>query len=264
MENYYAILGVHSGASLAEIKQAYRKKAKQFHPDTSGQDSPEFNRITTAYRILADKQQRLLFENAFAMDSIQKKNANSVVSFDYRTWLKEKNTAESNAKLMFWDLLHNRVDEATQAFIHYGDVYSNATLSKWFSKADYMDFGFILAEELIFRAEYYHAFLLLEDIILKEREKPYFRHFFPEVMKLMRFLLRYQIEKNLPAEKALDLWERALDLGFDSKDCAFFFVKIAQIYYIMNNKNLAKICVQEAMKLSKTTRIPAFLRALLS
>ncbi len=35
MDKYYRILGVQKGASLAQIKQAYRKKAKEYHPDVS-------------------------------------------------------------------------------------------------------------------------------------------------------------------------------------------------------------------------------------
>ena len=42
------------------------------------------------------------------------------------------------------------------------------SLKKWFTREDFMDYGYILAEELVIRGEYYDAFILLEQIIKME------------------------------------------------------------------------------------------------
>ncbi len=47
----YEVLGVQAGASLPEIKHAYRQKARALHPDTGG-DEAEMKRLNEAYQKL--------------------------------------------------------------------------------------------------------------------------------------------------------------------------------------------------------------------
>jgi DnaJ-class molecular chaperone len=65
MADPYTTLGVAKGASEAEIKTAYRKLAKQLHPDKN-KDNPKasekFSEVTRAYDILSDKTKRAQFD----------------------------------------------------------------------------------------------------------------------------------------------------------------------------------------------------------
>jgi molecular chaperone DnaJ len=56
--NYYIILNVPQDASLQQIKAAYRRQAKRFHPDHYGPDSQPFREIQQAYAVLSDPQKR--------------------------------------------------------------------------------------------------------------------------------------------------------------------------------------------------------------
>ena len=56
-ENYYEVLGVKKGASAAEIKKAFREKAKTHHPDKGG-DEKAFKKINEAYEVLGDEKKR--------------------------------------------------------------------------------------------------------------------------------------------------------------------------------------------------------------
>jgi len=64
-KDYYKILGVDRKASERDIKQAYRKLARQYHPDVNpGDKSAEekFKQINEAYEVLSDKEDRQKYD----------------------------------------------------------------------------------------------------------------------------------------------------------------------------------------------------------
>lgn len=57
-KNYYVILGVGSGATLEEIKSAFRRRALELHPDRSGLGDRPFQELQEAYGVLSDPERR--------------------------------------------------------------------------------------------------------------------------------------------------------------------------------------------------------------
>jgi DnaJ-class molecular chaperone len=60
--DHYSILGVPKTATPEEIKQAYKKKVKEHHPDRGG-DEEHFKRINEAYEILSNSDKRTVYDN---------------------------------------------------------------------------------------------------------------------------------------------------------------------------------------------------------
>lgn len=62
--DYYDIMGVKRDATEAEIKRAYRKLARKFHPDVSTEDDAEakFKEVGEAYEVLKDPEKRAAYD----------------------------------------------------------------------------------------------------------------------------------------------------------------------------------------------------------
>ena len=63
--DYYEVLGIDRNASASEIKKAYRKLAKKYHPDTNPGDKEaeaKFKEVTEAYEILSDSEKKAQYD----------------------------------------------------------------------------------------------------------------------------------------------------------------------------------------------------------
>lgn len=64
-KDYYETLGISKGASDDEIKRAYRKLAKQYHPDNNpgnAESEDKFKEVGEAYQVLSDKEKRAAYD----------------------------------------------------------------------------------------------------------------------------------------------------------------------------------------------------------
>ena len=65
-KDFYEVLGVPEKASAADIKKAYRKLAKQYHPDANPGNpkaAERFKEIGEAYSVLSDAEKRKQYDN---------------------------------------------------------------------------------------------------------------------------------------------------------------------------------------------------------
>ena len=64
-KDYYEVLGIKKGATDAEIKSAYRKKAKELHPDINKDDpkaEEKFKEVQEAYSVLGDENKKKMYD----------------------------------------------------------------------------------------------------------------------------------------------------------------------------------------------------------
>jgi curved DNA-binding protein CbpA len=221
MNNYYQLLGLERNASAAQIKKAFREKAKRLHPDIAGTGAAgEMRKLLTAYETLSSGERRYEYDRAYSrfVDS---------AGFDYRRWLREQSDDPAiQAKLIFFELLHLEEDEAIALWRKNGGI--NYQVDRYIDREDWMDCYFILAEELDRRQHSFEAFRLLVQILREERRKPYFRHFTPEVEKFIREIVRLRLRPQVDDETWIECLETLLGLGFPDRDNLYWLRSLAK------------------------------------
>ncbi len=87
--DYYKILGVSKTASEAELKSAFRKLAKQYHPDKNPGDNKaeeKFKEINEAYEVLSDPAKRVKYDQLGAQYQQYQQYGGDPRGFDWSRW----------------------------------------------------------------------------------------------------------------------------------------------------------------------------------
>ena len=242
--NYYEILQVPVDASTSEIKKAFRQRAKEIHPDTSsdsGKTVSAMRDLLTAYETLIHDDLRqeydLRYHRVFPREE-----------FDYREFLRSRyDDPESAGKLIFFDLLHDHEEEAL-------DLYHTLTREKGFNlydhldREDFMDCAFLLAEKYEEAGNFAASFNLLKTLVDYELKRPYFRHFFQEILDKLRNLLLHKI--NVPITQHIDYLLQVIKTPLQEKERAIYMKKVSELYAMYNDDRRAEFFIAEARRLN--------------
>ncbi len=199
MRNYYELLGISQNADEKTIKKAFRKIAKEKHPDSGTGSDESMRLIIEAYKILSDPSKRFAYDRLLKKQKLQ----DEIKPFDYREWLLERlDKAEYVVKLIFYDLLHDMEDEALEL---YDTIKNNsdARFERFFERSEAMDAEFCIAEEYIKRNRYHEAYLIIKQLVVKELQKPTFGYFFEVIISVLKNLFEKELKKYLSTQEII-------------------------------------------------------------
>ena len=100
-QDYYSILGVGKDASDKEIKSAYRKLARTYHPDVNPGDEAseeQFKRINEAYQVLSDPDKRQKYDRFGAQWEQYERAGGQPHDFDWGAWQAQPGAGRSYSR----------------------------------------------------------------------------------------------------------------------------------------------------------------------
>ena len=71
--DYWALLGISQDCDAAQLKRAFRREARKWHPDLNGNDveaEERFKLVNEAYAVLSDPRRKAAWESSPAMDQV--------------------------------------------------------------------------------------------------------------------------------------------------------------------------------------------------
>lgn len=245
METYYDVLELKTTCTQEDIKRAFRRRAKELHPDVSSpsdQSLDELRRLIRAYETLIDPRSRQEYDRTHFIYRGDYK-------FDYRSFLRgRKSDPESQSKLVFFDLLHNHAEDALSL---YDALVADGTfdLANYLDREDFMDCAFLLAEEYERKGQYVRAYQLLVTIVRFECMKPYFRHFLKEVTDRLKAMVTLKMPQVMGKRKLLEYLDELIAFDFSRKDTAFFLKKAAELHSELEETDAATVYLQRGLEL---------------
>jgi hypothetical protein len=242
--DYYERLALKPSCTQREIKAAFRALAKELHPDTGSGSASAMRELIEAYDVLSDPSARRDYD-------FRNKSRFERFSFDYRSFLKEShNDPRSMALLVFFDLFHSMEDEALDNWDRMRRI-APFSLYAHLDREDAMDVSFILAEELEARGRSIEAFGVYRDLVYKERERPYFRHFLAEVEDRLMAIARKGQGKSGDGEY-LRLLEDLIALALGPRETAWCLQRASRIYARNGRRSEAVIYSERAKSLQRS------------
>ena len=244
--DYYEILGVRKDASPEEVRQAFRRLAKKYHPDRNTSRAKwaesKIRVIIQAYDTLMDRDLRSAYDRRLRQEMDPDEDA-------YRQSLRERSgDPHAQAKLILEDLLHERGEEATRIYEAAVKHDPGFDMSKYLDSRDFLDTLFLLGEEYERAGDWKMALEFYHKVYDLERDQP--TRFFLETLKeRIRDIYCKKLARRSSPVEAVAIYECVLELGIPKKTEAYIHKKIAESFYRAGQPKKAKAHLSRAFTL---------------
>jgi len=247
--DHYLTLEIKCNASDTDIKQAFRRLAKKFHPDKNpgSEEAAEqrFKQLTAAYEILSNRESRDIYDRVLGArrDHTQDSRKDNLRN-------KAKKDAAYLCQLMLFELLDQNAQSALEIYADLMSRKPHFSLNLYMSDGDVRDCEFLLAEAYHQRGKLAEAARLYEKSLEREKKKPYFRRFSQEIKLMLRDVyIRYMAKAN-SSEEILETLSRLLTMELSNRETAWIHKKAAEAYYRVEDINRARESLKRAFQIN--------------
>ena len=244
--NYYKVLQVKRQAALPEIKCAFRKLLKRFHPDhnhTAAAWAEQRTReIVEAYHVLSDERRRKHYDQQLRLQSFSSRSS-TIVSASTGDGIAAK------CHLILESLLSGNGPMAIDMYEGLRGSRPTFDLYPYLSLKDHLDCKFLLGEEYERQSRLADALALYEEVYREEQEGPRLRYFFEEVQERIVTIYCQHLARQTGPEDAIEHFRHALKLGLPEKDRAEIRKRLAETLLKIGDRAGAERELREALRL---------------
>lgn len=264
--DYYQILEVKRNATAPEIKRAFRRLAKRYHPDKNPEQiafaEQMFREVCRAYSTLRNEKQKSAYDRTLQTIERQRKAREA-----YLEKLSKLNQSYAKLELLLEALLHQNYETGISLYEQL--CHNNQETDKEWRIDDFLsyeesrDYEFLIAEayqNLGFsngdssstferHRKINQAMLMYESLLSAEAKRPCFRNFTREVKDRLKFIYLYHFSvdgydqtSHIPLTKI-----RALKLP--KRETAWMYKKIAEFYVEIDQLSEARTVLKMAFEL---------------
>jgi len=257
MLTHYDVLAVGREASQPDIKQAFRRLAKRYHPDTNPEQAKKaagkLKDIITAYRVLSNERERARYDALLQAGPMQHDPERHT----------EEDSLKKTAERILDDLLAGDSERGVTAFDE-ASADGGFHLLDYLDARDYLDCVFLLAEQYEHQNRFTEAVALYEELYEREKDPPRKRYFFDEVKARIKKLYSRKLPREaMGADEEIACYERILQFDLDKSEQAFILKKIAEVHCRIGDTTRAKEIFTEALALKPGLKGTATIREIL-
>jgi len=243
--NYYEVLQIDHTCGSGDIKRAFRRLLKRFHPDRNPRNhawaEDQTRRLVEAYHVLADETRRKFHDHQLRMNGRPALGPTG-------TSLGQGGVA-ALCRRMLNDLLEGNGSRATETYEALRGHHASFDFYPFLSLKDHLDCKFLLGEEYERQSCLRAALQLYEEVFEEEREGPRLRYFLDEVYERIVSIYCHDLVRHPDVEEAAELYDHALDLDLQAKDRAEILKRFSEVLLKLGQHDNARSRLSEAVRI---------------
>ena len=250
MIDHYKTLDLSKDASQEEVRRAFRKLTKKFHPDRNVNRShwatSQMKRLIEANRVLSNPKLREVYDRKHGHVYGHNRMTRAEAQRRYRP---EKSTLATQAERILDCLLNGKAAHAVTEYENLCEREEAFDLSDHLALRDWVDAKFLLAEQYARRNETEKALALYESLYHHEQAHRRHSHFAQEVSDRILRLCTKAISPTRDPEQAVHYLTRALTLKLTRAKRAHLHKKLAESYLALGDDYTAERQLRIAFEL---------------
>ena len=243
--NYYEILEVEHTCEIGEIKRAFRRLLKRFHPDRNPRNASwaeeQTRRLVEAYHVLSDETRRKFHDHQLRLSGRQAPSSG--------IGREPESGIAALCRRTLNDLLDGNGTRATETYEALRGSRGTFDFYPYLSLKDHLDCKFLLGEEYERQGGLREALALYEEVYEEELEGPRLRYFLDEVYDRIVSIYCHDLGRQLEAADAAELFDHALELDLQAKDRAEILKRFAETLLKLGRRDSARHRIAEAVRL---------------